>query len=215
MDPRCHTYIWKRFTGEAEPPEPANPRHSGDEVGGRRFRIGFSDAGIPYRYRKKRRNKKLALLGVGALAFSATGYGLATITQVDGIPATASACTAANPHGTLAAQAAPAGGHGPGIFQLNVFNATERESLAAETAAQLRQRGFTIDLVSNDPLNSHLPATAEVRGSKWYPNELHDVAAQVPGARIQIDARSDPSVDLVLGSAFTGLSKVRQANCAP
>jgi hypothetical protein len=211
MPSRFLAYRQKRFRAAAETPAPEHPRHSDREVGGRGFRVRLDGSGIPYRYRKQRRTKWTIVLAGGALAFGAAGYCLASFTQTGGAMAAASSvCSTAGSHDLGLAI-----GRGAANFNLNVFNATPRDSLAAQTAVQLKQRGFTVDLVSNDPLNSNLSIPAEVRGSKWDLSELRQVAAQVPGARIETDARRDPSVDLVLGSGFTGLSKIEQASCTP
>jgi len=211
MVSRFQTYRQKRIKGTAEAIDPGNPRNSDHEIGGRRFRVGFDDAGIPSRYRRRRRNRRIAVLAGGALAFGFTGYGVASLAQSGSAPP-ASVCNAASTH-DIPVRGAQAAGHDPVNFNLNVFNSTNRDSLAAQTAAELRQRGFTVDLVSNDPLRSNLNAPAEVRGSKAEVAELREVAAEVPGAQIQTDSRWDPSVDLVLGNSFNGLIDLKQANC--
>jgi hypothetical protein len=211
MISRFRTYRQKRFDEKVEAFELDNPLNNDREIGGRRFRVGFDDAGIPSRYRKRLRNRRIAVFAGGAVVFGFTGYGVATFAQSGSAPA-ASVCNAASTH-DIPVRGAQAAGHDPVNFNLNVFNSTNRDSLAAVTAAELRQRGFTVDLVSNDPLRSNLTAPAEVRGSKAEISELREVAAEVPGARIQTDSRWDPSVDLVLGDSFSGLIDLKQANC--
>lgn len=112
-----------------------------------------------------------------------------------------------NGAGGPAAEGTVASAHGPTNFNLNVFNSTDRSSLAARTAAQLQSRGFVIDMVSNDPLKSNLSIPAQVWGAKTEMSELRTVAAEVPGAQIMTDNRTDPSVDLILGAGFTSLAK--------
>jgi len=114
-----------------------------------------------------------------------------------------------NGAGEPAAEGAVA--RGPVNFNLNVFNSTNRSALAARTAAQLQSRGFVIDMVSNDPLDSNLAIPAQVWGAKSEMNELRTVAAEVPGAQIMTDNRTDPSVDLILGAGFTALAKPSEA----
>jgi hypothetical protein len=151
------------------------------------------------------------MLTGGMLAFSLGAYGFFAVGADR--DAAASVCNAASTH-DLAAGGAVAIAHRPEHFNLNVFNSTNRDALAAQTAAQLRQRGFTIDLVTNDPLKSGLTIAAQVRGAKSEVAELREVAAQVPGAQIETDARTDPSVDLTLGSGFTTLAAPKKVSCA-
>jgi hypothetical protein len=88
---------------------------------------------------------------------------------------------------------------------VNVYNATDRQGLAASAATQLRARGFVVRRVANDPLNQTVEGVAEVRyGPKGGPYAL-TVMAQVEGAVEVLDRRADSSVDLVLGSGYRGL----------
>lgn len=166
--------------------------------------MGFDDTGVPSRYRRRRRNRKILIVTGGVLAFS--GWSLGLLALAPGGDSSAPVCNAASAHDLVV--------HGPTNFDLNVFNSTNRHALAAQTAAQLKQRGFTIDLVTNDPLGSGLTIAAQVRGAKSEEAELRAVAAQVPGAQIQTDSRLDSSVDLILGSNFTTLARPQQAGCA-
>ena len=190
-------------------PLPTFAGRGGGEIGGKRFRVRLDDEGIPSRYRRRRRNRRLALAGAGTLAFSACAYGLFAIAAADG--SSAAVCNAASTHDITVGGAASK--HRATHFDLNVFNSTKRNALAAETAAQLKLRGFTIDLVTNDPLSSALTVPAQVRGARSELAELREVAAQVPGAQIETDSRTDPSVDLTLGSGFTRLAP-RSSSCA-
>jgi hypothetical protein len=199
----------RKIRGKAAAPQSAHVQRRAGEIGGRRFRVRFGDDGIPSRYRKRRRNRRLAVVTSGVLAFSAGTYGLFALAAADN--SSAVVCNAASTHDIIAGGSAR--GHRGPHFDLNVFNSTKRNALAAETAAQLKLRGFTIDLVTNDPLSSALTISAQVRGAKSELAELREVAAQVPGAQIETDSRTDPSVDLTLGSGFTRLAP-RSAGCA-
>lgn len=145
-------------------------------------------------------------LGVSAYSFLTSSPERNTVASVCDAPA----------HGSAAGFAVGAGADpgGAGVlaagqanFILNVYNSTKRDSLAAQTATQLQQRGFVVDVVSNDPLKSNLAIAAQVWGAKSEMNELRTVAAEVPGAQIMTDSRKDPSVDLILGTGFTSLVK--------
>lgn len=182
----------------------ANPRRRVGEIGGKRFRVRFDGRGIPY-HGRKRTHMLVAMIAGWALAIGVSAYSFLTSTPEHNT--VASVCDASGRSGPAAA----AGGQTPHRltnFNLNVFNSTNRDSLAAQTAAQLQLRGFVIDMVSNDPLKSALTIPAQVRGAKTEMSELRAVAEEVPGAQILTDSRKDPSVDLILGSGFTSLAKV-------
>ena len=187
---------------QAPAPALGNPRRGGGEIGGKRFRVGFDDGGIPSRRRRRRRGDVIAMVGGWVLALAVSTYSFMALTS--GPNTAVSACNAAS---TRAGAAGGAAGVKPGSFSLNIFNSTNRDNLAANTAAQLQQRGFAVDLVTNDPLRSGLTISAQVWGSQSEMGELREVAAEVPGAQIETDSRHDPSVDLVLGAGFTALAR--------
>lgn len=86
---------------------------------------------------------------------------------------------------------------------VNVYNASEIGGLAERTATDLRQRGFTVGTVANDPEKAKVKF-AEVRGRAKDAPEVILVAAQVAKEKVRVDDRTDASVDLVLGSDFQG-----------
>ena len=87
-----------------------------------------------------------------------------------------------------------------------MYNATNRSGLAARTATEVRKRGFKVATVANDPLQKTVDRTAEVRYGKTGANGAKLVLALVKGAKAVPDARTDSSVDLVLGEKFTALT---------
>lgn len=206
----------------AEGPLPDHAKRSPGEIGGKKFRVGLDDAYVPFRNRTKRRRKTLALVLGGLLILGVGAYGLVNLVTAPEQNTAASACNATGAHALAAAAAAApapmaAAGSVPSSsakFTLNVYNSTQRHGLAANTAAQLKLRGFVIGQVTNDPLKSNLTVAAQVRGGKAQAAEERQVAAEVPGAQIQTDSRNDPSVDLVLGSGFTSLASTQQVTAA-
>jgi len=200
-------------------PAPENAVRSLGEIGGKKFRVGLDDAYIPFRNRTRRRRRTLAVVLGGLLVLGVGAYGLVNLVTAP-VQNAAAACKAGSAHPLSApAQAAPVAaaagstaGAGAPKFTLNVYNSTQRHGLAANTAAQLKQRGFVIGQVTNDPLKANLTVSAQVRGAKSQSAELRAVAAEVPGAKIQTDGRNDPSVDLVLGTGFTSLASTQQVN---
>lgn len=94
----------------------------------------------------------------------------------------------------------------PQEVSLNVYNATLRDRLASRTADDLRRRGFVVLATGNDPLEKRIPEPAEVRSAQQQQHAAALVAAQVPGAKIVFDERTDGTVDLVLGEGFLGVA---------
>ena len=148
--------------------------------------------------RRARRRRALITLGVVALMlFLAFWYAYSYY------QASSSAPRAAPPAATCTGQAvAPT----PGTTTVNVYNATQRRGLAAATAAQVRKRGFKVTTVANDPLQKSVRGPAEVRFGRAGAGRGALVLAMVKGAKAVVDARTDGSVDLVLGDTFSALA---------
>jgi hypothetical protein len=102
----------------------------------------------------------------------------------------------------------------PASVTVNVYNSTDRNGLAAKTAAEVAKRGFKVKAVANDPLDKGVTGTAEVRYGKAGKAHAKLVLALVKGAKAVQDDRKDVSVDLVLGSKFTALVKPAKASNA-
>jgi hypothetical protein len=208
----------------ADGPLSEHARRSPGEIGGKKFRVGVDDAYVPFRNRTKRRRKTLGIALGGLLILGVGAYGLVNLVTAPEQNTAAASCKAGStralaaapaPMAPMAAAGSGAGaGAGAAKFTLNVYNSTQRHGLAANAAAQLKSRGFVIGQVTNDPLKANLSISAQVRGAKSQAAEERQVAAEVPGAQIQTDSRTDPSVDLVLGSGFTSLASTQQATAA-
>lgn len=94
----------------------------------------------------------------------------------------------------------------PRRVKVNVYNATGRAGLALTTAEALRRRQFSIGAVDNDPARAKVAGTALVRYGRKGSAAAKLVAAQVKGAKLAVDKRSNAVVDLVLGATFTALT---------
>lgn len=94
----------------------------------------------------------------------------------------------------------------PQRVTLNVYNATTRVGLAAETAKAVKDRGFVIGSVANDPTKKKVDAAGELRfGPNGKPGA--DLAWKLVDGLVAVqDTRADASVDLVLGNGFKGLT---------
>ena len=78
----------------------------------------------------------------------------------------------------------------------------------------LKQRGFAIGKVTNDPLKATLTVAAQIRGGTASSSAMRVVAAEVAGSQLQPDTRTDGRVDLVLGTGFTALASPDQVSAA-
>jgi hypothetical protein len=192
-------------------PVGAYPTRSAHEIGGKKFRVGAGDTYVPFRSRTKRRRRTIGACVVGALALGAGTYGLITLVDPTSHAPAAAGCpaTGASARFTIAAGAPSAT-----QIKLNVYNSTNRHGLAATTADLLKQRGFPIGKVTNDPLIANLTVAAQIRGGAASAAAMRVVAAEVVGAQFLPDARVDTSVDFVLGSSFTALATPEQVSAA-
>lgn len=97
---------------------------------------------------------------------------------------------------------------------VNVYNATARGGLARTTGAELASRGFDVQNVANDPLKATIEGSAVVRYGPKGLAQARYVAAQVPGATLVKDTRTDTSVDLVIGNGFQAVATPAQVTAA-
>lgn len=156
------------------------------------------EAGASSSRRARRRRAFITLLVVALLLFSAFWYAYSYYQDSSSTPAAPASVTAtctAKPKGPT-----------PASTVVNVYNATQRSGLAAATAKLVRQRGFTVSTVSNDPLQKTIAGPAEVRFGTAGATRGALVLTLVKGATAVHDARTDQSVDLVLGQAFRALA---------
>lgn len=186
---------------------------TGKEIGGKKFRVGTGDEYVPFRSRTKRRRRMIVTAALAALLLAAGGYGVVSLFSS---PAQAPAATACANKANAAAAARTVEPKLPAAAQikLNVYNSTGRQGLAAATAATLKQRGFAIGKVTNDPLKANLTVSAQIRGATASAPAMRVVAAEVAGSQLKPDARTDGTVDLVLGSGFTALASPDQVSAA-
>ena len=93
----------------------------------------------------------------------------------------------------------------PRDVTVNVYNTTDHAGLAASAARSLRNQGFKIATVDNDPLAKTIPGVGEIRHGLSGTARAVLAAARLPGARLVLDERMDASVDLALGTSFRTL----------
>lgn len=100
----------------------------------------------------------------------------------------------------------------PGTIEVNVYNATGRDGMAAKVSESLRKRGFIIGDVANDPLNRSVEAAAEIRSNLARQAAASVVMSHVSGAAFVSDNRSTKSVDFVIGDDFNDLLSKKQVS---
>ncbi|MET8698433.1 LytR C-terminal domain-containing protein [Kitasatospora sp. NPDC004723] len=179
----------------------------------------------------KRSRRVLALIGA-VLALALIGLGgvqLWDIFSGKGKSASAQAC--ATPSGkplaapTEAAPTAPGSATAPidpkavpqpAAVTVNVYNATAKAGLAARTAEELKKRGFTIGKVGNAPaeLDKKVPGTAQVIAGAAGAGASTLVGSVIAGATSTADARTDTTVDFVIGDSYNALLDETQAAAA-
>ncbi len=149
-----------------------------------------------------------------ALVFGAGWYGLSALRDEPATQDEDTTTTTTDPGACPEGQGSPAPAVAPSDVQINVYNATQRNGLASGAARTMREQGFVIVDVANDPLRKALPGVAEVRARD---DSLiaYLVLAYVPGATFVSDTRTDESVDLVLGDQFQAITPPAAAPAPP
>ncbi|MFJ9946538.1 LytR C-terminal domain-containing protein [Kitasatospora sp. NPDC091207] len=104
----------------------------------------------------------------------------------------------------------------PAGFKLNVFNATTKSGLAGRTADEFTKRGFTVDKKGNAPaeLDKKVPGTAVVIAGPAGAGAATLISSQIAGATVTTDARTDNTVDVVVGDSYNTLLDETQAAAA-
>lgn len=149
------------------------------------------------RQRRLRHRHTIVLVVVGVLLFGSFGYAGAYFQGWVGQQGSAAAPDRCRP------LVRPAPAHS--TITVNVFNSTDKVGLARIVAKGLRARSFRVIAVANDPQGAVLNGPGEVRYGAIGAAAAQVVAGQVKGVRMAPDARTDTSVDLVVGLGFKTL----------
>ncbi|MBK5248621.1 MAG: LytR C-terminal domain-containing protein [Actinomycetales bacterium] len=110
------------------------------------------------------------------------------------------------PTDTVAAMPCPPDGQLPVPYaeiSANVLNGTNTAGLAATTAASLAGYGVSIGQQAN--ANARYAGVARIVAGPLGVGAAYTVAALFPEATIETDARSDATVDVIVGSEFEAL----------
>ncbi|MET9695575.1 LytR C-terminal domain-containing protein [Streptomyces sp. NPDC006529] len=194
---------------------------------GGKYRV--TGAAYPRMHRPRRRRRivfavlgavvALALLGYGGLqligVFRGDGGKRTTATK-DCAKAAASAKPVSRTDTAGGAAGKPAAAlPQPGQITVNVYNATPRAGLAKAVGEELKKRGFVVANVGNAPAGFDKKVTGPgiLLGSPKTDKAAFSVlGAQLAGASPQTDTRAGADIDLILGDAFTELTKKEDAD---
>jgi hypothetical protein len=146
--------------------------------------------------RARKRRRTAITLGVVALVLAGSFYYASSYWNAGPTTSAAATCTPTT-----------SGAVAPSQVTVNVFNATKRTGLAGSTAKLVKERGFVVGSVQNDPTKKAIAGSAEVRYGPNGEAGAQLVVALVAGSVPVKDTRADASVDLVLGDAFTALAE--------
>lgn len=131
----------------------------------------------------------------------------ATVAVALALPALVS-CTSDKPghsssESCIAAPATPTMKIALNTIHANVFNAGGKNGEAASIASQLTWRGIHIISTGNDPKGGQPPKHAEIRYGPNGKQIALTLAQQIKDATLEQDDRTNPSVDLVIGTDFS------------
>lgn len=151
--------------------------------------------------RARRRRSAITLLLVLLMLFFAAWYAMSYI-RADAERRTASTPTSST--STCGAD--------PAQVDVNVYNATNREGLAAQVARDLRARGFVIKTVANDPKQVDVTGRGQLRHGTAGAKGAELVARHVGDFEDTPDERARTSVDVVLGPDYRHLVDEERAS---
>ncbi len=155
----------------------------------------------PMRRRKSRPTWLFAvLIPVVALVVIGVGFGIFTLVRSGDTAGTVATPTAA-PCPSVSVSAMPPLPN-PTEIKVNVYNATFLKGLAASTAADLKDRGFVIKEVGNDPKKLPITGVAEIRYGPKTQSAAELLQFYFPGAELINDGRRGKLIDIALGTGF-------------
>jgi LCP family protein required for cell wall assembly len=115
--------------------------------------------------------------------------------------------TAPKPRPSSSAAASPALVVGPGTVHVRVLNGTGQPGIAHQVAQNLAARGFVVDGVGDADSTGYTQTT--VRYGPDRNESSQTLAASVVGATRQLDASLSSTLELIVGSDYSGTRAVR------
>lgn len=148
----------------------------------------------------------VVLVLLGAIVLFVAGFGVAWLLRGGG-SSTGGGEASPEPLPCTTVTVVPGNGlPRPGQVTTNVFNATDRVGLAADTAAELKRRGFGIGTIANDPLEKKVRKPAEIRYGPQGADAAQLMSFYIPGSVLVADDRTNATIDTVLGERFDGVA---------
>ncbi|MFF6955465.1 LytR C-terminal domain-containing protein [Streptomyces sp. NPDC088197] len=170
----------------------------------------------PRMRRPRRRGRVVTAVLASVVVLGLFGYGALQLVHVfrgdDNGDTKANAAPQNRPCVTVAPTAPtgkPAPLPQPAGVTLNVFNATAKGGLAKTTADELAKRGFKVNKFGNapDPYDKKVGESALIVAGPAGEAAARTAGTQVAGSTVKIDPkRTDKTVDVMIGTAFTALS---------
>ncbi len=158
--------------------------------------------------RARRRRRSLIVLGTVLLGLFFTFWYALSYYQAESTAGSRAPSPTCRPYDPKAAT--------PETTTVNVYNATNRNGLAASVSKSLAARGFVIGKVANDPSKRKEPAVAEVRHGPGGEAQAKLLLSALPkGATAVADKRKGAVVDVALGAKFTTLPAVSTDEALP
>ena len=96
----------------------------------------------------------------------------------------------------------------PSSITLTVLNATSTQGLARSVADQLSGDGFAIARTGNAPAGSS-PTDVVIRYGPDHVDSAKTVAAALPGAKLTLDSSYSGPIEVLVGSSFHGVQRVK------
>lgn len=148
----------------------------------------------------------IVLLVVAMLALFAAGFGVSRF-----VATRATATTSPTPLPCVTVTVTPGASlPKPAKVKVNVYNSTKTNGLARKTATELKDRGFVIANVDNDPQGQVVKGVAEIRYGPDGKKGAQLLALYIPGATLVGGDTKGATIDLAVGPDFGSILSAKQ-----
>jgi len=148
----------------------------------------------------------IVLLIVAMIALFAAGFGVSRF-----VATRSTAATSPTPLPCVTVTVTPGATlPKPAKVKVNVYNSTKTNGLARKTAGELKDRGFIIGEVDNDPQGQVVKGVAEIRYGPDGAKNAQLLALYIPGATLVKEDSTSAAVDLAVGPDFGSILSAKQ-----
>lgn len=144
--------------------------------------------------RARRRRSIITVLIVLLVLFFAAWYAMSYI-RADGSPSATDSSSSVSPSCDLT----------PAQVDVNVYNATNRDGLAGRVAKDLKERGFVVKTVANDPKQVEVTGRGQLRHGDDGAKGAKLLSRHLGSFSDSPDDRERAAVDVVLGPDYRHL----------